>query len=504
LNKGIKYPFRTRDQKNHKEELSRIAVGVMIVRGLEPEFPAAVIDQLNEIDGPAQEQDPAIVDLRNLPWCSIDNDDSRDLDQLTVLKGSSSMSYQLLVAIADVDALVKKDTPIDEHAFINTRSVYTSARIFPMLPLKLSTNLSSLNPGEDRLAIVCEMHFTKAGLLNKSSIYRALVRNQAQLAYDATSDWLEGHAELSEAGKSVSELSSQLKAQDELAQKLRVRRHESGSLEFDIFQPRANFIDNEISEIKQQPHNRARQLIEEFMIATNGCTSRFLAHAGIYSMRRVVRSPERWLRIVKVALDHGFTLPNQPDAQALEVFLAKQHKEDPVRFPDLSLLIVKLMGSGEYIVEKPTNKPIGHFGLAVSDYMHSTAPNRRYPDIITLRLLKSVLAGQQPPYSVDELKAMALHCTIQEDSTKKVERQLRKSEAALLLKSRIGQYFNGIVSGVSEKGTWIRLFDPPVEGRLISDAQGYTVGHLIRVKLISTHVERGFIDFVAAENTHNK
>ena len=469
------------------------------MRGLEPEFPSAVHEQLAQIQGPAVESDPSILDLLNLPWCSIDNDDSRDLDQLTVLRKDVAHGYRLLVAIADVDALIKKGSPIDEHAFINTRSVYTSARIFPMLPLKLSTNLSSLNPGVDRLAIVCEMHFSLEADLQKFTISRALVRNHIQLAYDATSDWLEGRAHLPEAAKAVPELAWQLKVQDELAQKLRVKRHEKGSLEFDIFQPRASFVGNEIAEIKQQPHNRARQLIEEFMIATNGCTSRYLAHAGIYSMRRVVRSPERWMRIVKVALEHGYTLPNQPDAQALEAFLAKEHREDPVRFPDLSLLIVKLMGSGEYIVEKPSNHPIGHFGLAVSDYMHSTAPNRRYPDIVTLRLLKSVMAGQQPPYSVAELKALALHCTIQEDVTKKVERQLRKSEAALLLHARIGQYFNGIVSGVNEKGTWIRLFDPPVEGRLIGGKVDYPVGHLLRVKLVSTHVERGFIDFVSLE-----
>ena len=496
---AMKYPFRTREVGNQKEVLSRIAEGVMIARGLEPEFSDAVHRQLAQIQDPAAETNPSILDLRELPWCSIDNDDSRDLDQLTVMRKGRNPGYVLLVAIADVDALIKKGSPIDEHAFINTRSVYTSARIFPMLPLKLSTNLSSLNPGEDRLALVCEMHFSKDAELTKSLISRALVRNQIQLAYDATSDWLEGHGSLPEMAAVIPDLEWQLRIQDELAQKIRVKRHDGGSLELDIFQPQANFAGNEITEIQQQAHNRARQLIEEFMIATNGCTSRFLSQAGIYSMRRVVRSPERWLRIVEVALEHGFTLPNTPDAKALESFLANQHQADPVRFPDLSLLIVKLMGSGEYIVEKPTNHPIGHFGLAVSDYMHSTAPNRRYPDIITLRLIKSVLAGYEPPYSVQELQAMALHCTIQEDATKKVERQLRKSEAALLLHSHVGEYFSGIVSGVNEKGAWVRIFDPPVEGRLVSGNEDYPVGQLLRVKLISTHVERGFIDFVSTE-----
>ena len=355
-----------------------------------------------------------------------------------------------------------KDSPIDEHALMNTRSVYTSARVFPMLPLKLSHNLSSLNPGEDRLALVCEMHFSKEGALEKSLIYRALVHNRAQLAYDATSDWLEGNGELPKSALAVAGLDAQLRKQDALAKVLRVRRHESGSLEFDIFQPRASFVDEAISEIKQQPHNRARQLIEEFMIATNGCTSRFLANAGIYSIRRVVRSPEKWLRIVRLALDYGYVLPDQPNAQVLEKILAKQHREDPIRFPDLSLEIVKLMGSGEYIAEKPSEHPIGHFGLAVSDYMHSTAPNRRYPDIITLRLIKSVLAGKSAPYTIQELKYLAQHCTLQEDAARKVERQLRKSEACStaqaqgLDKASMG-LFPGLMTRVHGYGFLIHL-----------------------------------------------
>jgi exoribonuclease-2 len=495
LHTAMNVGLRTRNHKNDREELSRIAVGIMMVRGLEPEFSFQVREQLNQINEPAIENDPSIVDLRSLPWCSIDNDDSKDLDQLTVTKKANRGGWNLLVAIADVDALVGKDSPIDEHALMNTRSVYTSARVFPMLPLKLSNNLSSLNPGEDRLAMVCEMHFSEEGVLEKSFIYRALVHNRAQLAYDAVSDWLEGKGELPAPAKIVAGMDAQLRKQDALAQVLRVRRHEHGSLEFDIFQPRASFDGEAITEIKQQPHNRARQLIEEFMIATNGCTSRFLGDAGIYSIRRVVRSPERWLRIVALALEHDYVLPDQPNAQALEKFLAKQHREDPVRFPDLSLQIVKLMGSGEYIAEKPSNEPIGHFGLAVSDYMHSTAPNRRYPDIITLRLIKSVLAGKPPPYSVQELKYLAQHCTLQEDAARKVERQLRKSEAALLLKPRIGQSFDGVVSGVNDKGTWVRIFDPPVEGKLVHSLEDFPLGTLLCVKLIYTHVPLGFIDF---------
>ena len=488
-----------RKHLSDKEELTRIAIGMMTIRGLEPEFSFQVREQLHQIDEPASNHDSSVRDLRSLPWCSIDNDDSRDLDQLTVTKKSTGKGWNLLVAIADVDALVGKGTAIDEHAAINTRSVYTSAKIFPMLPLKLSNNLSSLNPGQDRLALVCEMHFTEEGEVQKSFIYRAWVHNRAQLAYDNVSDWLEGKAQLPQTAQEVLGLDAQIRKQDELAQVLRLRRHERGSLEFEIFQPRARFSENNIQAIEQQLHNRARQLIEEFMIATNGCTSRFLAAAGIYSLRRVVRSPERWLKIVKLAQEYGVSLPNEPDSQALEQFLAKQRRDDPVHFPDLSLVIVKLMGSGEYVAEKPSNHPLGHFGLAVSDYMHSTAPNRRYPDIITLRLMKSVLVGKPPPYSVEELHSLAEHCTLQEDAARKVERQLRKSEAAMFLRSRIGQVFQGVVSGLNEKGAWIRIFVPPVEGKLVN-GENFSLGKILKVKLIYTHVQLGFIDFSVVED----
>ena len=487
--------FASGNDHDDREELARIAVGVMIIRGLEPEFSFQVREQLNQIDCPASSRDSSVLDLRSLPWCSIDNDDSKDLDQLTVTKKSKQSGWILLVAIADVDALVTKGSAIDEHALKNTRSVYTSARVFPMLPLRLSNNFTSLNLGQDRLALVCEMHIATDGSINKSFIYRAWVHNRAQLAYDNVSDWLEGKAELPGLAQQVAGLDAQLKKQDELAQVLRMRRHEKGSLEFEIFQPRASFSENSIHDIAQQAHNRARQLIEEFMIATNGCTSRFLSDAGIFSIRRVVRSPERWLKIVKLAQEYEYVLPNEPNSQALERFLAKQRREDPLRFPDLSLVIVKLMGSGEYVAEKPSNHPVGHFGLAVSDYMHSTAPNRRYPDIITSRLIKAVLAGKPPPYSVEELKSLAQHCTLQEDAARKVERQLRKSEAALFLKSKIGQTFHGVVSGVNEKGAWVRIFNPPVEGKLVGESENYSLGQVLKVKLIYTHVQMGFVDF---------
>lgn len=483
---------------NHRADLATIAAWAMFSRGLEPEFPHAVQQQLARIKGPARETDGSIRDLTPLAWCSIDNDDSRDLDQLTVCAALPKGGVRIFVAVADVDALVKKGSPIDEHAKLNTTSVYTSARVFPMLPERLCTDLSSLNPDEDRLAIISEMDFTSDGVLFGSSIYRALVRNKAQLAYDAVSAWIEGAGEFPEPARRVAGMQVQLRMQDELAQKLRALRHAQGALEFETFQPRALFDGDRITDIRQQVQNRGRQLIEELMIATNGCTARFLAAHGGASLRRVVRSPERWLRIVEVARGYGEKLPSQPDAKALEAFLARQHQTDPLRFPDLSLVIVKLMGSGEYVVEQPQELPIGHFGLAVQDYMHSTAPNRRFPDLITLRLLKAALAGSRPPYSNAELDELAAHCTVQEDAAQKVERQLRKSEAALLLHSRVGQHFEGLVTGSGEQGVWVRIFQPPAEGRLTGDLPALRVGQPVHVRLVSTSVERGFIDFALA------
>ena len=480
---------------NHRTNLATIAAWAMFSRGLEPEFSSAVTQQLAHMKGPACEAGDGIRDLTPSDWFSVDNDDSHDLDQLTLSEPLPKGGLRIFVAVADVDALVKKGTPIDAHAQLNTTSVYTSARIFPMLPERLSTDLTSLNQDQDRLAIVIEMDFSDDGVLMGSTIYRAWVRNKAQLAYDAVSAWIEGEGDLPEAARQVPGMAAQLRVQDGMAQKLRVLRRAEGSLEFETFQPKAEFDGERITAIRQQPQNRARQLIEEFMIATNGCTARFLADQGGVVLRRVVRSPERWMRIVEVAHGYGVNLPNQPDGKALEAFLARQHPEDPLRFPDLSLVIVKLMGSGEYVVERPTGTPIGHFGLAVQDYMHSTAPNRRFPDLITLRLLKAALAGEKPPYSDAEMAELAMHCTAQEDATRKVERQMRKSEAALLLHSRVGQRFDGLVSGVSDSGVWVRIFEPPVEGRLVGDLPELKVGKLVRVRLVSTSVERGFIDF---------
>ena len=481
-----------------KIDLVRIATEVMAERGLEPEFPPAVRQQLALITGPGREAGAGIEDLTALPWCSLDNDDSLDLDQLTACEPLPGGQVRLFVAVADVDAVVKKGSAIDEHARFNTTSVYTSARIFPMLPERLSTDLTSLNPGQDRLAIVSTMVVAQDASIVQARVHRALVRNKAKLAYDAVSAWIDGTGPLPEAARAASGMDEQLRAQDEAAQRLRARRHAQGSLEFETFAPRAVFEGERVVEIRQQVQNRARQLIEELMIATNGCTAQFLASAGKASLRRVVRSPERWQRIVEVAHQYGETLPAEPDSRALEVFLARRHKADPMRFPDLSLVIVKLMGSGEYVVEQAGGEPIGHFGLALRDYTHSTAPNRRFPDLVTLRMVKSQLAGSAPPYTLAELGELAAHCTQQEDAAQKVERRMRKCEAALLLQSHLGQQYDAIVTGRSATDTWVRVFTPPVEGRLSGQGADLDVGNPLRVKLVSTDVERGFIDFVRA------
>lgn len=479
----------------HRNDLARIAAEAMKERGLEPEFPKSIQQQLDAIDGPGTDADPRVRDLTALPWCSIDNDDSLDLDQLTACGVMSGGVVKIFVAVADVDALVKKNSPIDAHAHTNTTSVYTSARVFPMLPERLSTDLTSLNPQQDRLAIVTEMIVDVHGAVIDSTVHRAKVRNQAKLAYDALAAWIDGQGDLPEAARAVPGMDEQLRTQDAVAQRMRALRRAQGSLDLETFQPRAVFDGERVVDIRQQVQNRARQLIEEFMIATNTCTAQFLAQHGGSALRRVVRSPERWLRIVEVAKKYGATLPKEPDSRALEGFLARQRQADPLRFPDLSLVIVKLMGSGEYVVEQAQGEPIGHFGLAVRDYTHSTAPNRRYPDLVTLRMVKAVLSGQRAPYGSAELQALAEHCTRQEDAAQKVERRMRKSEAALYLQGYTGQSFDAIVTGRTDTATWVRTFTPPAEGLLVAGEFDLEVGRKIRVKLISTDVARGFIDF---------
>lgn len=474
--------------------LRRIARRAMLERGLLPDFSQDALAELSAIRAPAA-GDGGVRDLRSFPWASIDNDDSRDLDQLTVAEKLPGGFVRVLVAIADVDALVGKGSAIDGHARTNTTSVYTAAEIFPMLPERLSTDLTSLADREDRLAVVIEMTVAADGSLTASDVYRAAVRNCAKLAYNSVAAWLDGQGPMPAPVASVPGLDANLRLQDEVAQNLKAFRHEHGALDLQTLEARPVFDVDEIRDLEVEEKNRARELIEDLMIAANGVTARFLKGRRLPSLRRVVRSPKRWDRIVEVAAHLGEALPPQPDPRALAGFLARRRVADPLRFPDLSLTVVKLLGAGEYVVEMPGQAAPGHFGLAVRDYTHATAPNRRFPDLLTQRLLKAALTGDAAPYTEDELAELAGHCTLQEDAANKVERQVAKSAAAMLLASKVGQRFDAIVTGASPKGTWVRVLRPPVEGKLVTGFEGLDVGHRLRVELAATDVERGFIDF---------
>ena len=467
----------------------------MLQHGLRPEFSAEALAEVERIDGAATASQSDIRDLRHLLWVSIDNDDSRDLDQLSVGELLSDGRTRILVAIADVDSLVKKGSSVDEHARTNTTSVYTPATIFPMLPEKLSTDLTSLNESEERLAIVIDMTIDEDGIVVADDIFRSLVLNRAKLAYNAVAVWLEGEGEAPRKLAGIDGLDEKLRLQDRAAQALRSERQARGALRLETAEARPVYANDELVDMRPDQRNRAKELIEDFMVAANGVTARYLEKKGFSSLRRVLRSPKRWDRIVQLAADLGERLPPEPSAKALDEFLDRRRRADPERFPDVSLSVVKLLGSGEYAVERPGRASDGHFGLAARDYGHSTAPNRRFPDLITQRLLKAALAGGKPPYSDEELTALAGHCTLQEDNATKVERQVRKSAAALLLASRIGQRFDGIVTGASEKGTWVRVSGPTAEGKVVRGFEGLDVGDRVRVELVRTDVARGFIDF---------
>jgi len=467
----------------------------MVERGLLPDFSPAVVAETKAIAGPAVERGPSIRDHRGLLWVSIDNDDSRDLDQLSYAEPAGPGATRMMVAVADVDALVTKDSAIDEHAAHNTTSVYTAAEIFPMLPTMLSTDRTSLGEDQERLAIVVEMTVHGDGSIAESDIYRAVVLNRAKLAYNGVAAWLEGRGPAPGRVATVPGVDAQLRLQDTVAQALRNVRHMRGALSLETIEPRAVFDGDTLTDLQLDEKNRAKELIEDLMITANGVVVRYLAGRGMPSLRRVLRSPERWGRIVQLAAALNETLPPEPDAAALEKFLCKRRRTEPATFPDLSLAVVKLMGRGEYVVELPGGSSPGHFGLAVDDYTHSTAPNRRFPDLLTQRLLKSALSGRPAPYAPGELDELARRCTEREDSANKVERQVRKSAAALLLEPRIGERFEGMVTAVSDKGTWVRIFRPPVEGKLVDGFEGLDVGEKVTVELLETNVERGFIDF---------
>jgi len=481
--------------KHHRSILREIAHRAMREWDLLPDFSNEALTELGQLQIPSPTNGEPVRDMRGLSWASIDNDDSRDLDQLTLAEAVPGDNVQIMVAIADVDSSVKDGSAIDAHARHNTTSVYTAAEIFPMLPEKISTDVTSLNFNMDRLAIVIEMVISTDGSLQGSSIYRAWVRNHAKLAYNSVADWLENKGDLPEAIAAVKGLDENLRLQDRVAQCMKKLRHVHGALSLETIEAKPVFVGDQVRSLEVEEKNRAKEIIEDFMIAANGVTARYLSANGFPSIRRVVRTPKRWDRIVEIAQEYNHELPADPDSNALEGFLIQAKVADPLRFPDLSLVVIKLLGSGEYVAELPEGNAPGHFGLAVKDYAHSTAPNRRYPDLLTQRLLKAALGGNPSPYSKEELDTLAAHCTKAEDAVKKVERRVEKSAAALLLESRIGERFDSIVTGASDKGTWVRLLAIPVEGKLVKGYEGMDVGEPVRVQLIETNVEQGYIDF---------
>ena len=483
---------------SHRQHLRIIAVRAMRERGLDPDMPQDALAQAAAITAAPMTTEEPIRDLRGLLWCSIDNDDSRDLDQLSVAEAMPGGDVKVLVAIADVDAAVAKGSPVDRHAALNTTSVYTPGAIFPMLPERLSTDLTSLADHQDRLAVVIEFVVSPDGQVKASDVYGAAVNNKAKLAYNAVGARLAGDGPLPPAAAAVSGMDEQLRMQDRTAQALDGLRVEHGALGFETIEVENVFDGDTLHEVRTQKPNRAKSLIANLMIAANGVTARFLDRKGFPSLRRVVKSPERWDRIRVLAEGLGETLPADADSIALAAFLDRRKKADPETFPDLSTSIIRLLGRGEYVVDPPGAEPPGHFGLAVRDYSHSTAPNRRFPDLVAQRLVKAALAGHPAPYSLGELDQVATQCTKQEDAANKVERQVRKSAAAMVVQSRVGEAFDSIVTGASNKGTFVRVMSPPIEGKLMGSHPGVDVGDRLRVRLSGVNIDRGFIDFQQA------
>lgn len=484
----------------HPDDIARLAHEAMRRAGFVPDFPAEVLAAADQARDVASSLVGAkhVRDLRALPWSSIDNPESRDLDQVEVAESLPGGDIRVLVGIADVDALVPAGGVIDGHARHNTTSVYCGLVVFPMLPERLSTGLTSLNEGCDRAAIVTEFTVRPDGTFHTVDAYRAVLHNRAQLDYPSVGEWLEGRATAPAKVTANAVLEQQLHLQDEAARRLRARRHAEGALEMESIESTPVVRDGQVADLQVRARNRATQLIENFMIASNTAMAEFLEAHGSSTIRRVVRQPERWDRIVQVAATHGTTLPDTPDSAALGAFLSAQRAADPDHFPDLSLSIVKLMGPGEYALETPGTDSGGHFGLAVREYAHSTAPNRRYVDLVTQRLLKALAAGAPAPYSDDALAEIAAHCTAMESASRKVERTCRKQLAALAMAHREGQEFDAIVTGANDKGTFVRTLRPPSEGMVVTGAAGMDVGDRVRVRLVGADAERGFIDFARA------
>ena len=490
-------------------DLRAVARQAMIDEGFDPNPDPAVRAELQNI-GKHPDSGAPLRDLRNLLWSSIDNDDTRDLDQIEFAEEVSTaavavgsvdpiaekpLEWRLYIGVSDVDSEALKGSAIDAHAAAQTTTVYTGAAIFSMIPPELSAGATSLFEGADRKAVVVAMIVAADGTVKSAEIFRARVTNKAQLTYSAVGAWLDSGTAMPAKISGTPQLEAQLRLQAKIAAALRKTRFDNGALEIDTVEARAVSQNGKVTGIEKSQKNTATDLIEDFMIATNGSVARFLEGRNVSSIRRIVRSPERWERIVELAKQYGRNLPPEPDAMALHNFMLERRASDPDHFPDLSLAVVKLLGPGEYILDQPGVVEPGHFGLAVQDYTHSTAPNRRYADLVTQRIVKAVLANNPPPYTDDELSAIARNCTLKEDAARKVERTVRKIAAAILFSDRIGQRFRAIVTGSKPSGTFVRVVDPPVEGMLVRGGGGVDVGDEIEVELLSTNPKRGFIDF---------
>ena len=468
----------------------------MLEAGFRPDFPPEVLQEVHLLQqGTPTNDGPTARDLRALLWSSIDNDSSRDLDQVEYVEKLADGAVRLLVGIADVNASVPKGSATDRQAAAETTSVYTGVTTFLMLPAELSTDLTSLVDEQDRVAIVIELHILESGEVDGQEVYPARLRNRAKLAYSSTGAWLEGRGPMPPAIAGVPGMEAQLRLQQETSEKLRGLRKQHGALTFGSVEATPVVENGEVKDLTVNPHNVADDIIESFMVAANVAMARYLKEKGSLSIRRVVRTPRRWDRIQAIAAQFGARLPSAPDPRALSEFLDQRKAADPAHFPDLSLSIVKLLGPGEYIVEPPGAEHEGHFGLAVADYTHSTAPNRRYADLVTQRLLKAASLGGPGPYGEADLSQIAARCTEREDAARKVERLMRKVAAACLLSRRLGEVFDGVITGASPKGTYVRLLKLPAEGRVVRGMRGIDVGDKVRVRLASVDVAKGFIDF---------
>jgi exoribonuclease-2 len=468
----------------------------MLEAGFQPDFSADVLREAAALKtAPAKPAGGKVQDLRSLLWSSIDNDSSRDLDQVEYVEQAADGTMRLLIGIADVDTSVAKGCAMDRRSGTETTSVYTGVATFPMLPGELSTDLTSLVQQQDRLSLVTELHILESGEVSHHDVYPAWLHNRAKLAYSSTGAWLEGRGPMPPAISATPGMEAQIRLQQETSQRLRGIRKKQGALTFGSVEATPVVENGEVKDLAVRRHNAAEDIIESFMVAANVAMAQFLKEKSSLSIRRVVRTPRRWDRIQAIAAQYHVALPSTPDQRALSEFLEQRKAADAVHFPDLSLSVVKLLGPGEYIVETPGAEQEGHFGLAVHDYTHSTAPNRRYADLVTQRLLKATTGNGAAAYTEADLRAIATHCTEREDAARKVERLMRKVVAANFLSHRLGEVFDGIITGASPKGTYVRLLKFPAEGRVVRGSQGKDVGDKVRVKLAFVDVAKGFIDF---------